>query len=102
VLPKHFIAVNGAEVQAAVTANTHPSSPEGLAIAHLAAQRAWAEHDGLILPQTETIERRRTAAPVTLTDLRLPAFLARLPFFLVVLCSLWSRAQRNCSDINAA
>jgi hypothetical protein len=96
VLPKHFVAVNAAEARAAMPMSAYPpQSPERLTLARLAAQRAWAMHDGLTVPQIDAIENDRNAAPNALTDLRLPALLARLPFFLVVLCTLWSGVRHN-------
>jgi hypothetical protein len=101
VLPKHFVAVNTAEARAAMPMSAYPpQSPERLTLARLAAQRAWAMHDGLTAPQIDAIENDRNAAPSALTDLRLPALLARLPFFLVVLCTLWSGVRHNAHPHN--
>jgi len=95
VLPMRFIATNTAQRNANPmhsSAATEAATPRDGNI--------WARYDRqLDLRQSEMRNSAHAAAAAlpsdNAIDLRPSTMLARLPFFLVVLCTLWSSAQRN-------
>jgi hypothetical protein len=98
VLPKHFLAVSAPESRASagVASGVRPPRPWGAA--RIDDENVWAAYDRQLAAKHDEILSRAPAAPehaprVALLDLRLATQAARIPFFLVVLCTLWSAAQ---------
>lgn len=95
VLPMHFVVANTTQ-----SGESLIHSPMLSEAALLHNQSVWARYDHqLDLRQSELREHARaaTATPARsgTIDLRPSTMLMRLPFFIVVLCSLWPSARRN-------
>lgn len=93
-LPKHFVA---AQLSAQVEATGMPTSAE---ILRYEQRRIRDRHDGAVFTASARIESESSTLPEislhdAMTDTRRLAVLVRLPFFLVVLCTLWSAASRT-------
>jgi hypothetical protein len=94
VLPKHFVAVQAAAESSAVP------NPTPLEVFRMEQRRrVWAAPDGPTSAHSRQSNSKKhaitDASPrQAITDMRMPAVLVRLPFFLVLLCTLWSAEPR--------
>ena len=97
-LPKHFVA---AETNAQVSASRAPTPLEAF---RLRRYRIWTPRSSSEPAPAPLIEGNgsniadagpRNAIRHAMVDIRTPALLARLPFFLVVLCTLWRSTTRT-------
>jgi len=90
VLPKRFVD-SGAATQSEAT-----QAPTSAEILHLEQRPMWAAYDG-VASAPETGSARGATRDIgprdAIADMRMPAMLARLPFFLVILCTLWPAAS---------
>ncbi|HEX4030998.1 MAG TPA: hypothetical protein VHX20_11580 [Terracidiphilus sp.] len=95
VLPKHFVAV-----QAAAESST-ARTPTPLEAFRMEQRRmVWAAHEGPALAHARLDDSKNRAIADTsprqaVTDMHVPAVLVRLPFFLVLLCTLRSAEPRS-------
>ncbi|HEY1650014.1 MAG TPA: hypothetical protein VGF96_18670 [Terracidiphilus sp.] len=102
VLPKHFLAVSAPEIRAAtgVAGASLVRTPTPREAVRIEDQNIWAAYDRQLAAEHDEIRSRTTVAPEpvpheALLDLRMVTQAARIPFFLVILCTLWSVAQRQ-------
>jgi hypothetical protein len=91
VLPLHFVAANSAQPAVA---------PTPLEAAHIDNQNVWAAYDRQLAMRQLEMQNQSRALPQAsprngAIDLRPATMLLRLPFFLVILCTLWSSARRS-------
>jgi hypothetical protein len=95
VLPKHFVAVQAA------AESSEARTPTPLQAFRMEQRRmVWAAHEGPALAHAHlSNSKSRAIADASprqaVTDMRMPAVLVRLPFFLVLLCTLWSAEPRS-------
>lgn len=91
VLPKHFVD-SGVAAQSEAT-----QAPTSAEILRLEQRQMWAAYYG-VASAPETGGPRGATRDIgprdAIADIRMPAMLARLPFFLVILCTLWPAASR--------